>query len=96
MIVDLQSLNVVNGKLFILGYVKSGHVSGTCMYGSMSKYLTKSNKIKTILACCGKSYIRQGGELLSPDLGNELLYSASFLRKTQQIATALRGTAWTL
>lgn len=42
-------------KLFIPGYAKGGHVSGTCIYGSMSEYLTKSSKIKAILAYCGKS-----------------------------------------
>lgn len=56
------------------------HVYMALLQLQMSKYLTKSSKIKTILSYCGKSYIRQGGELLSPDLGTEL-YPTSFLRK---------------
>lgn len=54
------------------------------MYGPVvvvEKDVTKFGRIKTILSCCGKSYIRQDGELLSPDLGLEVLHPASSLRK---------------
>lgn len=45
----------------------------------MSKYLTKSSKIKTILSYCGKSDIRQGGELLSPDKQGRLWHGPGVL-----------------